>query len=110
MKICPLSLLLAFGAITLGSISPVHAREVGSNEKIALTRSVLQVLPDGLLFMGGGSVPFILVGHPKAKTIAEGERVNCYVKKTEGTYKYTDTRGAERTVRVYRYQNERIGK
>lgn len=86
--------------------TPKNVREM---QQIPLHRKILQVLPEGLLFSGTTST-FILVGHPDAKKLADGEMVNCYAVKTDETLKYIDITGAERTARVYRYVTARIGK
>lgn len=77
--------------------------------KVALTGRVLQVLPEGLLFYAWSS-PYLLKGHPDAEKMVDGQAVNCYAVRTAETFKYTDTQGAVRTVRVYRFLNRRIGK
>jgi hypothetical protein len=81
----------------------------GPIQKVPLTGRVLQVLPEGLLFAGGSS-PYLLKDHPDMDKMVDGQAVNCYAVATKETFKYTDTQGAVRTVRVYRFLNRRIGK
>ena len=80
--------------------SSVFAQLGETTKKEAVTREILQVLPEGLLM--SGTKPFLLTGHPDEKNLADGERVNCYAADTGKVFKYTDTTGAERTVRIWR--------
>lgn len=111
MKYLPLTLTILFGAIApLLLFSPsAHAQLGKTTKKVAIRGRVLQVLPEGLLMSGGGN-PYLLAGYPGAKDMADGDAVNCYAEKTEHTFKYEDTTGAMRTVRVWRFLNGRIGK
>lgn len=111
MKFLPLTLVILFSVFAM-SVGPgqAAAQELGKDTKhLAATGRVLQVLPAGLLF-SGGAAPYLIVGHPNQKTMADGDAVNCYVEKTDRTFEYTDTQGAKRTVRVFRYLTQRIGK
>jgi len=78
-------------------------------KKIRITGTVLQVLDEGLL-MHGSRAPYLIVRHPDQATMADGDRINCYVTKTQHTFTYTDTTGAQRRVRIYLYANERKGR
>jgi hypothetical protein len=78
-------------------------------KKLPIRGRVLQVLPEGLLFSGGGA-PWLLKGHPQFATMADGAEINCFVEQEAGTFRYTDVSGAQRTVRIYRYAGKRYGK
>lgn len=77
--------------------------------KIPLTGRVLQVLPEGLLF-AADSTTYLLTDHPDQRTMADGNSVNCYAVRTEKTFSYTAGNGGQRTIRIYKFLNRRIGK
>lgn len=79
-------------------------------KKIGLKGRVLQVLEKGYL-MEGRETPWFLAGYrpPKGHEVADGDVINCYVVKTGATFRYEDTTGAMRTVRVYRWAGRRLG-
>ena len=109
MKALPFSLVLLFGAV-VGPVvfSPMAEAQATSYKKGAIRGRILQVLPEG--FLMGGSRPYLLIRHPEHKKLADGDEVNCDAYETDKTFKYTDLDGAERTVRIWVYKNERIGK
>ncbi len=111
MKTIPFYLMILCGAVAPLTVAPMAHAQLGERtKKEAITCPVLQVLPKGLLMSGSDGSPFLLAGHPDAGKLADGDAVNCYAVKTSHTYKYTDTLGAERTVRVWKYMNRRMGK
>jgi len=71
---------------------------------------VMQVVPEGLLFSGGGGSPWLMVDHPEQGTLTDGRSVKCYAVKTEAVFQYTDITGSTRTVAVWQYAGKRYGK
>lgn len=104
LAVCP-----AVAQVELGKKTDLSGGGLGDKtKKVPINARVLQVLPEGLLF-SGKSAPYLLVGYPKHQEVADGNVVNVYAQSTGKTFKYEDTTGAVRTVRVFRYLNQRIG-